>query len=314
MRSTIQAVRALNDLLPADSAAWQALERAARETFAEYGYREIAARPRAYGAVQAFHRRDSPTSSEGDVHLLDRGGGLGHAASGGDRRHRPRLPQNGLLHNQRQKLWSWGRCSLTSVRRKVTIASYHQIGRRGARLRGARPWMPRADPGSAAAVGHSASGRASALQLNSLHAESRTTYRGQLGRSTTSPRERRSTRTAAAPRGQPDAHPRQLESADAAKSVAGARHHHHPIRPPPRTSTGCRSHLDDAASHLPSTRAWCGPRRLLAHAFEWYTMRLGSQRRGMPAGGATTASWAAQVERDRAHRWASRGGRGARVS
>jgi histidyl-tRNA synthetase len=41
MRESLQAVRGMNDLLPGDTAAWQALEHAARETFAEYGYREI---------------------------------------------------------------------------------------------------------------------------------------------------------------------------------------------------------------------------------------------------------------------------------
>ena len=40
MSEIIQAVRGMNDVLPAESAAWQALESAARETFATYGYRD----------------------------------------------------------------------------------------------------------------------------------------------------------------------------------------------------------------------------------------------------------------------------------
>ena len=41
MSDKLQAVRGMNDVLPDDTAAWQLLERVARETFAEYGYREI---------------------------------------------------------------------------------------------------------------------------------------------------------------------------------------------------------------------------------------------------------------------------------
>jgi histidyl-tRNA synthetase len=41
MGESIQAVRGMNDLLPGEAGPWQALERAARETFSEYGYREI---------------------------------------------------------------------------------------------------------------------------------------------------------------------------------------------------------------------------------------------------------------------------------
>ncbi len=41
MSETPQPVRGMNDVLPDDTAAWQWLERVARETFAEYGYREI---------------------------------------------------------------------------------------------------------------------------------------------------------------------------------------------------------------------------------------------------------------------------------
>ena len=41
MASTIHAVRGMNDVLPEATAAWQQLERVARDTFAQYGYREI---------------------------------------------------------------------------------------------------------------------------------------------------------------------------------------------------------------------------------------------------------------------------------
>ena len=41
MSGTIQSIRGMNDVLPDDSGAWQMLESVARETFAEYGYREM---------------------------------------------------------------------------------------------------------------------------------------------------------------------------------------------------------------------------------------------------------------------------------
>ena len=41
MSETLQAVRGMNDVLPDQTAAWQLLERAARDIFAQYGYREI---------------------------------------------------------------------------------------------------------------------------------------------------------------------------------------------------------------------------------------------------------------------------------
>ena len=38
---TIQAVRGMNDVLPDEAALWERIEEAARETFAQYGYRNL---------------------------------------------------------------------------------------------------------------------------------------------------------------------------------------------------------------------------------------------------------------------------------
>ena len=38
---TIQAVRGMNDVLPEEAALWERIEEAARETFAQYGYRNL---------------------------------------------------------------------------------------------------------------------------------------------------------------------------------------------------------------------------------------------------------------------------------
>src|SRR5262249_20867890 len=39
--ASIQAVRGMNDVLPDEAALWEKLEDAARETFAQYGYRNL---------------------------------------------------------------------------------------------------------------------------------------------------------------------------------------------------------------------------------------------------------------------------------
>jgi histidyl-tRNA synthetase len=39
--ATIQAVRGMNDVLPDEAALWQRIEDAARDTFAQYGYRNL---------------------------------------------------------------------------------------------------------------------------------------------------------------------------------------------------------------------------------------------------------------------------------
>ena len=41
MASVLTPVRGMNDVLPEDTPAWERLERVARETLSEYGYREL---------------------------------------------------------------------------------------------------------------------------------------------------------------------------------------------------------------------------------------------------------------------------------
>ena len=87
----IQAVRGTRDILPDEVAAWHAIEAAARDLFARYGYREI--RTPIFeddGAVRPRHRGRDRHRREGDVHVRRPGRRLAHPAARGHRRGRAR--------------------------------------------------------------------------------------------------------------------------------------------------------------------------------------------------------------------------------
>jgi len=180
MREIIQAVRGMNDLLPAESAAWQALECAARETFAEYGYREI--RVPVLERTELFKRSIGEFTDivEKEMYtFLDRGGDsltLRPEATAGIVR---ACLSNGLLHNQRQKLWCMGPMFRYERPQKGRYRQFHQIDVEALGFEGpdvdaelilmsARLWRRLGIGGVS-------------LQLNSLGtSESRATYRGKL--------------------------------------------------------------------------------------------------------------------------------------
>jgi histidyl-tRNA synthetase len=128
MTETLQAVRGMNDVLPDDSAAWQLLERVARETFAEYGYREI--------RLPLLERTDLFKRSIGELTDIvekemytfeDRGGDsltLRPEATAGIVR---ACITNGLLHNQRQKVWCMGPMFRYERPQKGRYRQFHQI-------------------------------------------------------------------------------------------------------------------------------------------------------------------------------------------
>ena len=109
MTTGLTPVRGMNDVLPEDAPAWQRLERIARETLSEYGYREM--RLPLLERTELFKRSIGEHTDivEKEMYSFeDRGGesvtlrpeataGVVRAAS-----------SNGLLHNQRQKLWCHG--------------------------------------------------------------------------------------------------------------------------------------------------------------------------------------------------------------
>jgi histidyl-tRNA synthetase len=128
MRESMQAVRGMNDLLPGDTAAWQALEQAARETFAEYGYREI--RLPVLERTELFKRSIGEFTDivEKEMYTFtDRGGDsvtLRPEATAGIVR---ACLTNGLLHNQRQKLWLVGPMFRYERPQKGRYRQFHQI-------------------------------------------------------------------------------------------------------------------------------------------------------------------------------------------
>jgi histidyl-tRNA synthetase len=128
MTETLQPVRGMNDVLPDDSAAWQLLERAARETFAEYGYREI--RVPLLERTELFKRSIGEMTDivEKEMYTFeDRGGDsltLRPEATAGIVR---ACITNGLLHNQRQKVWCMGPMFRYERPQKGRYRQFHQI-------------------------------------------------------------------------------------------------------------------------------------------------------------------------------------------
>ena len=128
MTETLQPVRGMNDVLPDDSAAWQLLERIARETFAEYGYREI--RLPLLERTELFKRSIGEMTDivEKEMYTFeDRGGDsltLRPEATAGIVR---ACITNGLLHNQRQKVWCMGPMFRYERPQKGRYRQFHQI-------------------------------------------------------------------------------------------------------------------------------------------------------------------------------------------
>ncbi len=125
----MQPVRGMNDILPAETAAWQRLERVAREVFADYGYAEI--------RLPVLERTDLFKRSIGEFTDIvekemytfeDRGGDsvtMRPEATAGIVR---ACLSNGLLHNQRQKLWIMGPMFRYERPQKGRYRQFHQIG------------------------------------------------------------------------------------------------------------------------------------------------------------------------------------------
>ena len=109
MANPFQSVRGFNDILPADSAGWQQLQRVAEEVFAAYGYSEIKLPllehtglfKRAIGEVTDVVEKEmfSFEDREGDSLTLRPEATAGMVRAG---------LEHGLLHNQQQRLWLCG--------------------------------------------------------------------------------------------------------------------------------------------------------------------------------------------------------------
>jgi histidyl-tRNA synthetase len=124
----LQAIRGMNDILPVDIAMWQRLEQAARELFAAYGYQEI--RVPIVEQTALFKRSIGELTdvvSKEMYSFEDRGGEfitLRPEATAGMVR---AMISNGLIHNQRQRVWCMGPMFRYEKPQKGRYRQFHQI-------------------------------------------------------------------------------------------------------------------------------------------------------------------------------------------
>lgn len=129
MSKTIQAVRGMNDLLPDAVARWRHIETAARAVLAAYGYREIRLPliektelfARSIGGLTDIVEKEMYTFEDrnGESLTLRPEGTAGCVRAG---------IENGLLHNQVQRLWYAGSMFRHERPQKGRYREFHQIG------------------------------------------------------------------------------------------------------------------------------------------------------------------------------------------
>ena len=125
----LQSIRGMNDLLPEQSATWQYLERTVAEVLGRYSYREIRFPileqtelfKRAVGEVTDIVEKEmySFDDRNGDSLSLRPEGTAGCVRA---------CTQNGLLHNQTQRLWYAGPMFRHERPQKGRLRQFHQIG------------------------------------------------------------------------------------------------------------------------------------------------------------------------------------------
>ncbi len=124
----LQAVRGMNDILPAEIAWWQHLELTARSLFAEYGYQEM--RVPLVESTSLFKRSIGELTDvvEKEMYTFD-------DRNGDSLTLRPEITaglvramiSNGLLYNQRQKIWTQGPAFRYERPQKGRYRQFHQI-------------------------------------------------------------------------------------------------------------------------------------------------------------------------------------------
>lgn len=129
MSKAIQAVRGMNDLLPETLGAWHRIEQVAHATLAAYGYHEIRfpllekteLYRRSIGAVTDIVEKEMYTFEDrnGDSLTLRPEGTAGCVRAG---------IENGILHNQTQRLWYQGPMFRHERPQKGRYRQFHQIG------------------------------------------------------------------------------------------------------------------------------------------------------------------------------------------
>src|SRR5512139_1978081 len=129
MANTIQAVRGMHDVLPEQTPLWQYAEQMIRETLGAYGYSEIRLPivektelfKRSIGEVTDIVEKEMYTFEDrnGDSLTLRPEGTAGCVRA---------AIENGLLHNQVQKLWYRGPMFRHERPQKGRYRQFHQIG------------------------------------------------------------------------------------------------------------------------------------------------------------------------------------------
>jgi len=128
MTRKLQAIRGMNDLLAGQLPYWQRVEAAARELFADYGYREM--RVPLVEHAELFHRSIGEHTDivEKEMYSFeDRGGdrlSLRPEATAGLVR---AAIEHGLLHNQRQRVWTSGPMFRHERPQQGRYRQFHQI-------------------------------------------------------------------------------------------------------------------------------------------------------------------------------------------
>ncbi|HUO94621.1 MAG TPA: histidine--tRNA ligase [Steroidobacteraceae bacterium] len=128
MSEIIEPLRGMNDVLPDEARWWQRLESAARAAFAQYGYREI--RVPLLERTQLFKRAIGEYTDIVEKEMFtfeDRDGGslaLRPEATAGIVR---AAISNGLLHNQRHRLFTFGPMFRGERPQKGRYRQFHQI-------------------------------------------------------------------------------------------------------------------------------------------------------------------------------------------
>ena len=128
MSRQLQAIRGMNDVLPAQIAPWQHLERVTRELFAAYGYEEL--RVPVVEHTELFKRSIGEYTDivEKEMYTFTDSGGdsltLRPEATAGILR---AAIANGLLRGARLKLWSAGPMFRHERPQKGRYRQFHQI-------------------------------------------------------------------------------------------------------------------------------------------------------------------------------------------
>jgi histidyl-tRNA synthetase len=129
MSKTIQSIRGTHDILPDETARWQAFEAVVRQTMSAYGYREIRTPIiestdlfcRSIGEVTDIVEKEMYTFEDrnGDSLTLRPEGTASVVRAG---------IQHGLLHNQTQRLWYTGPMFRHERPQKGRYRQFHQFG------------------------------------------------------------------------------------------------------------------------------------------------------------------------------------------